>query len=269
VRRRLGPRLTVPLLALLLLCPSPEAPAQEAGAGSLQEAEAGGGQESAAEPGETVYFEGVSLFPCLVLVPDDYDESKSYPLVVGLHGHGGRADDFFLPAPWFASAGVIFAVPQAPYAFPSAGRIGYSWDLRGFDDEAGEQWSDALTERYVLDIVDALSERYNVEDVYLMGFSQGGGVTYRTAIKNHALFAGLIAYGSWFDAEWYSAGELEEAGDLRVFISQGGDDGAAPAAAMARDMLQDLGYEVEFFEFEGGHIITRPAIEALLRWLQR
>jgi phospholipase/carboxylesterase len=260
-------------LLLLLLVHLPTS-ASEAGLGRLQrapddrrDAAAPPAQDPAAPPGETVYIDGSSLFPCLVLVPDDYDESKRYPLVVGLHGHGGRADDFFLPAPWFADIGVIYAVPQAPYEFPSLGRIGYSWNLRSFDDEAGDQGADQMTERYILDVIDALSERYSVGDVYLMGFSQGGAFTYTTAIRNHERFKGLAAFGSRFDPSWFAEGELAAATNLRVFIGVGRDDGASAASSSARDLLREAGYEVEFFDFEGGHVIARSAIEALLRWL--
>ena len=277
MKRRLGSRLAAPFLALLLLGPSLQTVGQEAGAGQvqaagstrLQDAETGREQEPTRPPGDTVYLEGVSLFSCMVLLPDGYDASKSYPLVVGLHGHGGRADDFFLPAPWFGDIGVIFAVPQAPYAFPSAGRIGYSWNLRGFDDEAGDQGAEELTERYILDVVESLSESYSVGDVYLMGFSQGGTFTYTTAIRNHERFTGLVAIGSRFDPEWFSDSDLAAAKSLRVFISVGRSDGAAPSSALTRDMLRRMGYDVEYFDFEGGHIITRSAIEALLSWLQR
>ena len=276
MRKRFGSSSTAALLSLLLVCPA-VAPAQEAETGRLQDPPASRRQdsgalreqESATPPGETVYIEGVSLLPILVLVPDDYDESRSYPLVVGLHGHGGRADDFFLPAPWFADVGVIFAVPQAPYEFPSLGRIGYSWNLRSHDDEADDEGADELTERYILDVVDSLIERYSVGDVYLMGFSQGGAFTYTTAIRNHERFKGLVAFGSRFDPLWFSEGELDAARNLRVFISVGRTDGAAPSSALTRDMLRELGYDVEYFDFEGGHVITRSAIEALLRWLRR
>jgi predicted esterase len=274
VTRRLGTKLAVSLLSLLLWCPPASAQHSAVGRpsganGDRRDTGSAALQEPAAPPGETVYIDGVSLFPCLVLVPDDYDASRRYPLVVGLHGHGGRADDFFLPAPWFADIGVIYAVPQAPYEFPSLGRIGYSWNLRSFDDEAGDQGADEMTERYILHVIDALSERYSVGDVYLMGFSQGGAFTYTTAIGSPERFKGLAAFGSRFDPSWFSQGELAAANDLRVFIAVGREDGASAASSSARDTLRELGYDVEFFDFDGGHVITRSAIEALLRWLER
>jgi len=269
VRKWLAPILALSLSVLLLPGLVSGPPAQSGGAGQGQDADAASAQEASADQGQVVYLEGVSLFPTRVRLPDDYDASKSYTLVVGLHGHGGRADDFFRPAPWFADVDVIYAVPQAPYAFPSLGRIGYSWNLRGFDDDAGDQGADALTESYILGVVDALAGRYSVDDVYLMGFSQGGAFTYLTGIKHHERFAGLIAYGSRFSPEWFSEGELAGANHLRVFISHGLSDPVAPVSTQAADTLRELGYEVGLFEFEGGHVISRPAIEALLRWLKR
>ncbi len=217
--------------------------------------------------GDTLYIEGASLFAIKVQLPADYDPGATYPLVVGLHGHGGRYDEFFIPAPLFRAAGVIYAVPQAPYGYLTSGRVGYSWNLRDVDDEAEGQGDD-VTIRYVLDVVDKVRRQYSVDEVYLMGFSQGGHFTYRTAIPHHDVFAGLAAFGSRFDADWFAAGELAAASGLRVFAAGGRDDPIAETSEV-RDALEPLGYEVDVYDFDGGHIIDRSAIEKLLEWINR
>ena len=184
-----------------------------------------------------------------------------------MHGHGGRADEFFAPAPVFADGNVIYATAQAPYALPAAGRIGFSWTLRGVDNEAGDQGARELSMRYVLNVVDTLTERYNVADVYLMGFSQGGTVTYRTAIANPTRFAGLLAFGSGFDPDWFADGELEAASRLRVFVGHGRADRRAELSRLARDTFRDLEYDVTLYDYEGGHTIDMSAIDELLEWI--
>ncbi len=225
-------------------------------------------QQAAADHSQTVYVGTIALFPTMVELPDDYDESETYTLVVGLHGHGGRPIDFFEPpARLFREAGLIYAVPQGPYAYLPTNRIGYSWNLRDIDDRVAERGDD-VTIRYILDVIESLRERYSVGEVYLMGFSQGGTFTYYTAIAHHDLFAGLATFGSRLNEERFSPQELAAANHLRAFVAGGTSDlGAQPVRA--RYLLTEAGFDVELYEFDGGHTITRAGMEEFIDWLKR
>ncbi len=225
-------------------------------------------QETAAGRDATVYVGSISLFPIMVQLPADYGESETYTLVVGLHGHGGRQIDFFEPpARLFRDAGLIYAVPQAPYAYLPTNRIGYSWNLRDIDDRVADR-GDEVTIRYILDVIESLRERYSVGDVYLMGFSQGGTFTYYTAIAHHDLFAGLATFGSRLNEERFSSEELAAANRLRAFVAGGTrDSGARPVRA--RYLLAEAGFDVELYEFDGGHTITREGMEEFIDWVKR
>ncbi len=225
-------------------------------------------QEAAAGRQDTVYVGSVSLFPTLVQLPVDYDESATYRLVVGLHGHGGRQNDFFEPpASLFRDAGLIYAVPQAPYAYLPSNRIGYSWNLRDVDDFADNR-GDEVTIRYILDVIESLRERYSVGEVYLMGFSQGGTFTYYTAITHHDLFAGLATFGSRLNEQRFAPEELAAANHLRAFVAGGTlDTGAQPVRA--RYLLDEAGFDVTLYQFDAGHTITRVAMEEFIDWVKR
>lgn len=224
-------------------------------------------QQAAGGRGERVYLEATSLLPILVQLPDGYDPESEYPLIVGLHGHGGKADEFFTPAAMIARGGVIYAVPQAPYGYVSTSGLGYSWNLRDVDDTADEQ-GDEVTIAYILDVVVAMRERYAVGKVFLMGFSQGGSFAYRTAIPHHERFDGLIAFGSRFNPDWFDDGQLEAASHLPVFLAGGNQDSNAELEP-ARDALEPLGYDVDLYEFEGGHVISMVAIERMIDFAKR
>ena len=227
---------------------------------SAQEPQGGGGEED-------VYVAATSLLRTKVLLPVGYDAGGGHTLVVGLHGHGGGLFDFFVPAPLFRDAGIIYAVPQAPYAFLTANGVGYSWNLRDVDDSAADQ-GDEVTIRYILEVVAALRARYNVGDVYLMGFSQGGTFTYRTAIANPEAFTGFATFGSGFNDGWFSAEELAAANHLRAFVAGGTEDSFA-RQVRAHASLEAAGYDVTLHEFDAGHTITRPALDTFIAWLGR
>jgi len=244
------------LLAAMVLAPPPAAVAQE------------GDPSAGRGPGqEIVYLTAPTVAPVRIQLPENFDESRAYPLVIGLHGHGGRGDEFFTPAPVFARAGVIYAVLQAPYALAMAGRIGYSWNLRGVDNEAGDQGENELSIDYILQAVETLVRRFDPSAVYLMGFSQGGTMTYQTALANPDRFDGFAVFGSWYRPEWFTEAELAAANRLRVFIGHGLQDGVVERSTQSRDILVANGFDVTLFDYPGGHMIATSAIDEMFGWM--
>jgi phospholipase/carboxylesterase len=228
-----------------------------------------GDRGSGRGPGqELIYVATPTVAPIRIQLPDGYDADQAYPLVVGLHGHGGRGDEFFTPAPSFAREGVVYAVLQAPYALAMAGRIGYSWNLRGVDNEAGDQGENELSIDYILKAVDLLVEKFDPEAVYLMGFSQGGTMTYQTAIAHHDRFTGFMVFGSWYRPEWFDEGEVAAANHLRVFVGHGRQDGVVERSTASRDILDSAGYDVVLYDYDGGHMIAQSALDEMFVWLR-
>lgn len=244
------------LLAALVLALPVSAPAQE-----------GDPTAGRKEGQELIYLATPTLEPIRIQFPVDYDEARGYPLVIGLHGHGGRGDEFFTPAPVFAQAGVIYAVLQAPYALVMAGRIGYSWTLRGVDNEAGDQGETELSIRYILSAVDTLADKLHPSAVYLMGFSQGGTMTYQTALAHPDRFDGFAVFGSWYRPEWFTEEQLAAASGLPVFIGHGRQDGVVERSTESRDILEAAGFNVTFYDYPGGHTIARSAIDEMFEWM--
>jgi phospholipase/carboxylesterase len=231
------------------------------------------GKPSGATQTPTIlHLEGSALFKCLIGLPYDYDadSGQSYPLVVGLHGYGSNSEHFLIAGKLFAEEGIIYAVPQAPYAFESSSGLGYSWSLRDTNDEKASNRSSALAIEYVVDVVEALREEYPVGDVYLFGFSQGGAYTYLTGLEHPELFAGLIAFGSRFNPEWFTEETLTSASRLPIFIGHGEEDAGIPiqAAQEARRILEAFDYEVTYHAFDAGHMIPVDALRVALEWIQ-
>jgi phospholipase/carboxylesterase len=231
-----------------------------------------GSASMAAQTPVTVHVEGSALFKCLVGLPYDFDpdSGRSYPLVVGLHGYGSSAEHFFAAGKLFAEAGIIYAVPQAPYSFQSSSGLGYSWSLRdAYDDDANDR-APALAIDYVVKTVESLRDRYPVGDVYLFGFSQGGAYTYLSGLEHPDLFAGLIAFGSRFDPEWFTEETLTSASHLPIFIGHGEQDEGISIQAVeeAKRILEAFDYEVTYHVFDAGHMIPVEALRVAVEWVQ-
>ncbi|MBN2080771.1 dienelactone hydrolase family protein [bacterium] len=231
-------------------------------------------QESAAtesilpSPPEITYFEATASFLCPVHLPRDYDPERAYPLIVGLHGYASSPQRFHSLYYAFAHPDFIYAAPQAPYALPMGTELGYGWLPDIQSDDLYEHFSQ-VTQEYVLTLIDQLKARYNVSEVYLLGFSQGCALSYLVGINNPELVSGLICYGGWLETGWFTDEQFAAARDIPVFIGYGRDDQIMgyDKAAAAMDELTRRGFTVELYGYDEGHSITADALQAAQRWM--
>ncbi len=255
------------VLPILLLAPFCTALAAE-----QAQAEAPADQPAApAEPAfpKLDYYEARALFLCPVHLPADYAPQRSYPLVIGLHGYASSPERFHSIYYAFDDPQFIYAAPQAPYPLPMGNSLGFSW-FTGDDDEETVEESVRLAEQHVIDLIAQLKAQYNVGDVYLLGFSQGGCLAYVTGIKHHELFKGLICFACWFDPEWFDAETIAAAADLPLLIAHAEDDTAVEFSKgeAARDQLEAYGFDIVFLPFTGGHTLTAEALKQVEAWIE-
>jgi phospholipase/carboxylesterase len=218
--------------------------------------------------GELIQVEAQSFFPCRIHLPGEFDSTKTYPLLVGLHGYGSDPDGFITLWKRFEKNDFIYACPQAPYPFSAGNNIGYSWMAR--TPAVGDSLSMLTAESYILRVIDDVKKRYNVHQVYLFGFSQGCSVAYFTGIRNHGLFAGLIGFGGWLDTDRLDDEMIGKGRGVRVFIAHGNSDRTVKpeSGAEARDRLRTAGYEVTFHEFDGAHSVPEDALKEAEKWMK-
>ena len=129
----------------------------------------------------------------LTVLPDEYDEGRRYPLVIMLHGFGANMQDLAGLAPAINSTGYVYACPNAPIAFDlGQGHAGYGWTSRP-PDATPEEFEAA--ESLLGGFFEELLQQFFVlpGNALLLGFSQGGGMTYRCGIPRSETFAGLVA----------------------------------------------------------------------------
>lgn len=221
--------------------------------------------------GTVAYVSGRAFFKCRVQLPQGFDPKRTYPLVVGLHGFGASPENFSGIWAKFKDPQFIYVCPQAPYPMSGGGEIGYSWGLDGPPGENLGPRGNALAVRYVADVVSDMRARYSVGDVYLMGFSQGCGLTYVAGIKNYRMFKGLICFGGWLDTDALTPDDIAAAKGLRVFIAHGTKDTMVEykAGEAARDALIKAGYDVTFFSFDGPHRVPPEAVAAAQEWMAK
>lgn len=187
-----------------------------------------------------------------LFVPSVAATGRAVPLLVLLHGGGGRADDFRFTLPLGEEFGVALLLLDARHN---------TWD--GVDSPFGPD---------VRFIDQALAHTFgrvaiDPRRVALGGLSDGGMYALSVGMVNGDLFTHLIAV-----APGYVDPPGPPAGRPKIFLAHGTRDTVYSAAGSRRRILpalRDAGHDVTYVEFDGPHFITPEVAREALAWLVR
>ena len=205
----------------------------------------------------------------LTVLPDDYDLERRYPLVIMLHGFGANMQDLAGLASVINSTGYVYACPNAPIAFNlGLGRPGYGWTSpRGEATPEEFQAAESLLGAFFDEVI----EQFQVAagQAVLLGFSQGGGMTYRCGLPRTETFAGLAVLSASLPDPTVLEDRLPQGRSQPIFLAHGLSDPLIPAetAHNALRFLEDAGYAPEFHEYSMAHEISRDVIRDLTPWI--
>ena len=176
-------------------------------------------------------------------------------------------------APAIEDKGYVYACPNAPLAFDfGGGYTGYGWMPRQNvaspeEVQAAREKSEALFEDFFEEAFETLNTTRG--KAALLGFSQGGGMTYRCGLKRPDVFAGLAALSAAvFDPEILRPG-LPENRDQPIFVAHGIRDMQidVETARATRVFLEAEGYLPEYREYNMGHEIPFEVLSDLIPWI--
>ncbi|MBN1233024.1 MAG: hypothetical protein JXA60_06720 [Candidatus Coatesbacteria bacterium] len=221
--------------------------------------------------GKRIPFKASSFLQVLMQFPTDYKKEKKYDLVIGLHGFGSSPENFMKTWTKFKNPQFIFVCARAPYAFNLGSETGYSWSVLSVDKVLNKQ-SDEMTEEYIVNLTRELKKKYKISNIYLLGFSQGCSQAYKIGIRNHELYKGIICFGGWLDKEYLGAEKINEAKELRTFISHGKKDNVVdPKVALeAYENLKKAGYkDLIFSDFDGAHAVLEEELKKVKEWIEK
>ena len=206
----------------------------------------------------------------LTITPDAYDPEASYPLVIMLHGFGANMHDLAGLAPAINSTGYVYACPNAPIPFNlGLGHAGFGWMTpRGGSTPEEIANSESLLGNFFEEVL----TQFNVEpghNCVLLGFSQGGGMTYRCGLGRAGTFAGLAALSATLPGAEELDPRLPEERTQPIFVAHGRYDQmiAETTAHAAKGYLENAGYCPEFHVYDMGHEISGEVIRDLVAWL--
>jgi phospholipase/carboxylesterase len=207
----------------------------------------------------------------MTILPDGYDPELSYPLMIMVHGFGANMQDLAGLAPAINRSGYVYACPNAPIAFDlGGGQLGYGWmSPRGL--ATPEEVQEAET--FLNGFFEEVFEQFKVTpgQAILMGFSQGGGMTYRCGLGRSDPFAGLVALSASLSDPKELEARLPEDRSQPIFVAHGRFDPMVPAerAQAALEFLEGAGYRPDYHEYDMGHEISVDVLNDLIPWMAK
>jgi len=188
--------------------------------------------------------------PSLLRIPAALDPDRPAPLAVMLHGAGSDAPaGLRLLAGHADAAGLVLLAPasRAP-----------TWDViaGGFGPDV-EVIDAALADVFARLAVDPAR-------IALGGFSDGASYALSLGISNGDLFTHLIAFSPGF------AAPADAVGRPRIRVTHGDEDRVLPIGRCSRRLVPDLraaGYDVDYEEFAGGHVVAPGHVARAVQWL--
>ena len=192
---------------------------------------------------------GFSLY-----VPEYYDETKAYPLVMALHGGTGHGRDFLWS--WVRAARSLGAVVISPTS------RGNTWDLMGGDSDSANLNA----------ILNHVRENWNIDDdkLLLTGMSDGGTFTYVSGLLANSPFTHLSPVAASFHPMIVEMCDRERLQDLPIYLVHGVLDWMfnIDIARTANATLVAAGANITYREIQDlSHTYPRDENVAILNWL--
>ena len=181
--------------------------------------------------------QGNDSMPYRLLLPENYDASKKYPLILFLHGAGERGNDneaqlthgakLFLQADIRKKYPAIIVFPQCPqssfwsnvtFKIDSLGKRQFIFNADG---------EPSIAMKMANDLVHRIMKQYPVQkkQVYIGGLSMGGMGTFELVARNPKLFAAAFPICGGGDPS--SAKKLQK---TKWWVFHGAKDDVVPPA---------------------------------------
>lgn len=190
-------------------------------------------------------------------VPEYYDNTKQWPLIVALHGGYGRGDEYIWT--WLRiarSRGYIVLSPKS----------------------IADTWSIALPQldaRSIVMMMDKVCAAYSVDRarILLTGLSDGATFGYLLGLQHSERFAALAPIAGVLNPMTDGLLRSQKGIEMPIHSIHGVHDAIFPVqtARSANELLKSLGYQLAYTELpDWGHALTYSINENLvLPWFER
>jgi phospholipase/carboxylesterase len=191
-----------------------------------------------------------------------------YPTVLALHGRGSNEDDLIGLAPHLPD-GLLWISPRAPLLLGPGSFEWYRVRVIGMPEP-----DQVLAALQTIDhFIDEALAAYPIDPqrLFLFGFSQGSILSMCYTLTYPARVAGAIAQSGYLPENVKL--EIDEAGvkGKSFLLTHGEQDTMIPVewGRLTRDLLQRLGVDLAYHEFQMGHSVSMESLEVINRWMEK
>lgn len=199
---------------------------------------------------------------CTLFLPQHYEPSYEYPLLVWLHGPGDDERQLRRIMPHVSLRNFVGVCPRG-CSEPLPGELGFRWNQTLAAIKAAEQ--------QVFDCIDAACERYQIAEsrVFLAGFQCGGTMALRIGLQHPERFAGVASLGGPFPEGAAPLARLRELRGLPILIAQGRDSLEYPLQQACDELrlFHLASLQVSIRQYPVGDDLTTAMLSDLNAWL--
>lgn len=192
-------------------------------------------------------------------IPNSYDNSKSYPLIILLHGLGGNPNQIISYKGIITEAENRGYILAAPYGYNERGWYGSRGNGKdgiGFGKDNDPDNLGELSEKDVLNVLKIMKKEFSVNpnQIYLLGHSMGGAGALHLASTYPNEWGGLVCLAPAFQPYQGSYSNLQNLKHLPVYVVTGDKDRLVPVRTV-RPWIREmkiLNMNVQYNEIKGG-----------------
>ena len=202
------------------------------------------------------------------LVREPKIKSTKKRALILLHGVGSNEADLFSLADQLPGDFYVIA-PRGQFILGAGSYAWYNVDFstgKPVFDKTQEMSSREVIRKFIAQV----KQKYQVDEVYLGGFSQGAIMSFSVGLTNPAAIKGIISLSGRLLSEIRPVIiKNDDVQQLKVFVAHGVQDNTLTVqyAREAKLYLEDLGVQLSYHEYEMGHQVNGAVIKDMNNWL--
>lgn len=209
------------------------------------------------------YKNANTVLPYRLILPDNYDDAKTYPLIFFFHGAGERGNDnklqFFHLVQYIydnAPEDCIIVAPQCPL---NDQWVDTPWINGAYSTDTVKESNEMVA---VMELLSDLEAKYSVDEdrIYAIGLSMGGFATWDIITRHNDVIAAAIPICGGGDPS-----KAEVLKETPIFTFHAINDTAVPYQGTKQtvDAIKGVGgTKIEYTQYTtGGHGIWNQAIQ--------
>lgn len=194
-----------------------------------------------------------------------------YPVLIMMHGYGANEGDIF-ELVQFVDKRVLVAAPRAPLTVSNDPRGSFCWfTSTRVGTPTAQEFADAvaLVKSFIEGLEEASGFPLDYNQVYVGGFSQGGGMTYLLTCAHPEMIAGAIVHSGFLNDPAPIPLNWEGISGKPFYIVHGTNEDVLPIerGRAAMEQVKAKGADVTYEEYPIKHESTPETRQALAAWL--